>query len=290
MMPLIEFSLGDNEVPSLPWELEPGQSQLVRVVYEPKDAGNDSAELVFISDDAARPELAIFMTSAELTSSLQVQPNPVIFPPQTNNEPSSARVTFVNNGLRDLFVNEISIEQPNFDYTTGNEQTSFQLAGGQSREFNITYRASTPEGSSAVLVVLTNADNVPGGQLTIPMVPNAEGVTAIGINPLVLDFSSVELGNEATQNIELSNPGGLPLTVNNIRLSTEDDGFPTDPQFTIAAGGGQVNLAPGATHTVSVRFTRAPNDQNRRVGQLIIESNAETSPDVVNVFANPRRP
>ncbi len=286
---LIEFRMVEGEVPSLPWDLEPGGFMLVKLEYTPQDAGNDNAELVFISNDPGNPEFSVFMTSGELSSALQVQPNPVIFPPQMDIEAVQSRITFVNSGLDTLFVNDLVLEQPGEDYSLGNEQTSFQLVGGQSRPVTVTYRPMTREGSSASLVVRTDADNVEGGQLVLPLLPTAGEVTAISISPVVLDFGDVALGAQNTQIIELSNPGGRALNISAIRMSGEGDPLPSDAQFTITSGGGAVTLAPNETHQVSVQFARAADDQNRRIGQVIVESDAETSPDVINLVSNPPR-
>ena len=71
-------------------------------------------------------------------------------------------------------------------------------------------------------------------------------------------------------------------------MSTGDDGgLASDPQFSVTDGGEAGTLAPGDNREVSVTFSRPAGDINRYIGVLVIESNAETSPDRVNMFANP---
>jgi hypothetical protein len=288
-VPLVEFRLSPTETPALPWLLDENQSQPVRIEYDPQDEGGDTAELVFISDDPNNPEFTVLMTSGDLTSELRIQPNPVIFPPRDGIGEVIAPVTFTNSGLKDLSITEMTIEQPGQDYSMRNEQTSFQLQGGQTRQVNITYQPATVDGSDATLVIRTNADNIDGGQVTVPLRSSGDDVVAINISPLIADFSSTAGGAETTLPVSITNPGGLPLNISRIALSTEaDTGFyPSDPQFRVAAGGAPTMVAPGGNHEVTVTFTRAAGDVNRYLGVLLVESDADTSPDVVNLVANP---
>ncbi len=288
-LPLVEFRLSATGTPPLPWQIEENQGQAVRVEYEPLDDGGDTAELVFVSDDPNNPEFAVLMTSGDLVSELRIQPNPVIFPARNGSEPAIARISFTNSGLKDLAINQITVEQPAQDYRLGNQQTSFQLRGGQTRTLDVTYQPETVDGSDATLVIATNADNVPGGQFTLPLRASADDVVAIDMSPLVLDFSNTAGGAQTTLDINVSNPGGLPLDISRIALTTagNTDFGPSDPEFTITSGGNPVTLQPGSNHIVSVTFSRAADDINQHQGVVLIESNANTSPDIVRLVAGP---
>ena len=146
---LQEFKLSETDTPPAPWLLEENRSQPIQIEYTPIDDGSDSAQLIFESNDPSQPEFSIFLTSGDLRSELQIQPNPVVFPPISGPGSSNAQVTFTNSGLKDLSVTEMVIEQDGQDYSLGNEQNSFQLQGGQSRSVSLSYLPALSEGSNA---------------------------------------------------------------------------------------------------------------------------------------------
>ena len=67
-----------------------------------------------------------------------------------------------------------------------------------------------------------------------------------------------------------------------------DEGLlPSDAEFSVTSGGGGLTLEAGASHTVSITFNRGAEDRNRRVGMLVIESDAANGRDVVYLTSNP---
>ena len=85
-------------------------------------------------------------------------------------------------------------------------------------------------------------------------------------------------------NIQL--PGGLPFWLTRIATSSDAVGIETDTTFTIASGGGTATIPPGGNHEISVRFQRPEDDVNHYVGAIVIESDAESSPDSVSLNAS----
>lgn len=265
MEPQTEFLIDPDQ--ELPWVLDEGQSVQVVVEYEPKDEGADNAEMLIRSDDPQSPSLAVLFTSNAVSSNLVVQPNPVVFGAPQGANPIVRQVSFSNTGLRTLFVNELSIEQDvqafRFD-----GQNSFQITPGQSRQLSITFQPQSAEGSDATLVVETDADNFAGagGRLLVPLLRSSAEVAALEISPLTVEMNQVAGGDSQDATITLSNPGGQPLTVQRIGMTTID---------------------PDGEHEVTVRFTRGVDDRNLHIGTLVIESDAPTSPDVVRFTSRP---
>ncbi|MCA9538119.1 MAG: choice-of-anchor D domain-containing protein [Myxococcales bacterium] len=288
MQPIPEFIIDPDE--ELPWTLGQDEVIQVQVAYQPQDDSADNAEVTFISDDPQVPEITVLLTSNEVFSNLVVSPNPVLFGTPTGPNPVLRQVSFTNTGLRTLFVNEMTLEGDTQHYSLDG-QTSFQLPAGSSRTVDITMRPRSAEGGDAQLVVRTDANNVAGGQLVVQLLRTGDAVAALDIEPLVVDMSDVAFGDSRTETIRLHNPGGLPLQVDRIAMTGADDAgyVESDPQFEVTGGGGMTTIAPDATHEVQVRFTRAADDRNLRVGSLIIVSGADTSPDVVNFTSRPPR-
>lgn len=291
--PVDEFIVRPNA--ELPWTIAANRAESLTINYEPRDEQADHAILRLFSNDPQTPVLEIVMTSEPVTSTLVVQPNPVQFPEVRGAGQVEQALSFTNAGLKSLDVLDLQIDQPGEDYSLGDQQRSFQLAGGASREVTVTYRPRSPEGSNGTLEVTTNgADNVPTNELSVPLVSSGTQVAALQIDRLAVDFSAAPLAGMQSEQILLTNSGTAALEISRIGMSTDADAargiLPSDPEFTITAGGGAATLAAGEQRPVTVTFTRAAEDRNRHIGAVVIESNASTSPDSVNLVANPPAP
>ncbi len=288
MEPLTEFVIDPDQ--ELPWVLEEMQAVQVVISYEPQDEGADNAELVLFSNDPQSPQLEVFLTSNPVTSTLVVQPNPVIFGAPMGPNPIVRQMSFTNTGLKTLFVNDLSIEQ-DVDAFSFDGQASFQIVPGQSRQLTVSFRPQSADGSDATLVVTTDADNLAGagGRLVVPLLRSNAEVAALEISPLTVEMDRVAAGASEDATITLSNPGGLPLEISRIGMTTGDDAplLASDPEFTVTGGGGSTTLDPGGEHTVTVRFARGADDNNLHIGTLIVESDSPTSPDVVRFTSRP---
>lgn len=89
-------------------------------------------------------------------------------------------------------------------------------------------------------------------------------------DPLTLDFGSLVLGAESTQEISLSNPGALDLNITALSLSDEGN-YSLD---TSACGGAKPTLAPGASCVLGVTY--APEAVGSHSGTLSVQSSDPT--------------
>jgi hypothetical protein len=301
--PVSEFRVLDEELPE-PFEIAPNNSIEVRVRYTPIDEGQDEAQLVVTSNSTLGATNSVFLTSGSLTSELVAQPNPVIFAEAAPNQPSTQQVALRNAGLKLLSVQGITITPADQGFKllddTGREidisdpanpRPIIDIPGGSVRNLSVVYEPTGGEDIDGTMVIRTTADNVQaaGGSYTVPLKLSGANVADLEIDKLTLDFSTVGAGESSTADIILTNPGGQPLDISRVALSTDtDEGvIASDTEFSITSGGGALSLAPGASHTVTVSFSRGAEDRNRRVGAIVIESNASTGRDVVYLTSNP---
>lgn len=286
--PIAEFRIEvDND---FPWIIPEGGSENLKIIYEPVDDSTDRATLSFRSNDEQTPVFTITLTSEPVFGVLNVAPNPVVFGVPAAGGQVEKVVTLTNSGLKKVDVLGMIIDQPASDYSLGGQQTSFQLAGGASREVNVIYKPQTAQGSNGTLVINSNADNADAnGEILVSLTPDGMSLPALlSIDPVSVDFSDVAAGMSKTVTLTLSNLGGAPLEASSIALSGAGGGEvpPTDPEFELTRGGGMTTIAPNGTHEVDVTFTRPAGDRNLHVGALVIESNAGSSPDVIYFTAN----
>lgn len=298
-----EFSVLEGELPD-PFQIPAGGSAEVRLRYAPLDDIADEAQLVITSNSAQGATKEVFLTSGTLTSELVVQPNPLIFGESAPSEPATQEFSVSNAGLKLLSIQGMTITPENQGFSlldnTGsvidisdanNPRPIIDLAGGAARTFTIQYEPTGGNDTDGVLTIRTNADNFAavGGLVSIPLTLSGANIADLEIDRLSIDFSSVGAGENNTEAIVLTNPGGQPLDITRISLSNDMDAdvVPSDSAFEIVSGGGPMTLAGGAMHTVEVRFSRAADDRNARVGALIIDSSASNGRDVVYFRSNP---
>ena len=120
----------------------------------------------------------------------------------------------------------------------------------------------------AALVITTNDPENP--ELVVDVTVNVTGAPGITIEPGSIDFGDVIDGNEATQEVEITNSGTDVLNVSDITV--EGDAFSVD--FDDA-----FSLEVGESETVLVTFT--PDGAGDYSGTLTVESDAPSSPDEV---------
>ena len=301
--PVSEFRVLDEELPE-PFEIGANNSLEVRVRYSPIDDGQDEAQLIITSNSSLSATASVFLTSGDLKSEIVVQPNPVIFDDAAPTQPSTKRIALRNAGLKLMSVQGITITPANQGFKLldengreidisdpSNPRPIIDIPGGSARNLSVVYEPTGGADIDGTMVIRTTADNVQtdGGQYVVPLRLSAAEIADLEIDKLQLDFSNVAAGQSLSQEVILTNPGGQPLEITRISMSTDmDDGlFASDADFSVANGGGALTLAPGESHTVSIAFTRAVEDRNRRLGALVIESNADTGRDVVYMTSNP---
>lgn len=285
--PLTEWVVeADRELPVV---LQDNETLAVTVRYTPLDDDEDTATLTFMSDDPENSMVRVFVTSEPVSSNLVIEPNPVVFgSPAGPGMPTRRPLTLTNTGLATLFVNRLRIEQEVDAYSLEGLD-SFQIVAGQSRMITISFQPQSAEGSDALLVVETDADNVPSGRVEVPLVRSAAEIASLDLEPSSVRFDEVGLGEMSTATITLSNPGGQPLEISRIAMSTDDDApiMASDAEFTITRGGMPVTLMPEASHEVVVQFARGADDRNLHLGWLVIESPALADPATVAMTSAP---
>jgi hypothetical protein len=289
--PVPEFTVTEQR--ALPWEIPANGAETLEIRYEPFDGDRDTAELVFTSNDPQTPELRVLLTSAPTFGVLGVDPNPAVFGSPAAGEGLELPISFSNAGVRYVDVQSIELVQPGTDYSiSGSQQTSFRLQGGAARELRVLYRPLDATGSDGELrITYDDGDDRTDPVLSVPLVRSGAALPAIiNLDPAVVDQSDLALGASETTDVTITNAGGQDLTITRIALSDDTDAGlpPSDPEYTIEAGGMGVTLGAGESHTVKVKLTRG-DERIVLIAALVIESNAASSPDVVFFTSNPPR-
>lgn len=99
----------------------------------------------------------------------------------------------------------------------------------------------------------------------------------IDINPSSANYGSVELWDNSTKSITVTNTGGSTLSVTSTTLTGTDA-----DEFSITGGGGSFSLSSGESHTIYVQFS--PSSEGSKSASLSISSNdADENPSYISL-------
>jgi hypothetical protein len=245
----------------------------IQVTYTPgDDQGPDKATMFIDSTTEAGEPLGtmeVLLTTESTPRTLTINPNPIVFEPQPNQE-DSVLVSFVNNGLSNLNVLGVTFEPEQGPFSARGEQTSFAIPGGGIYELNVMSDA----GASGVgtMVVRTDAENAEGGELRVPIrVGGGDALPLLEASVSSLSFDGVAPEESAEASLTLTSNGTTPVTISAVR-------FEGDEVFELVSGGEAGALNAGESREVVVRFTRpsaAPGAPlNTYAGTLKVESDS----------------
>ncbi len=136
-------------------------------------------------------------------------------------------------------------------------------------QFDITLPANIASGSLP-LVIQFPGDSSPLVNLAVK--GNIQGTPLLTLSPASLAYGNVTVGQASDLTVNVINTGSATLTVNSINASAG---------FSVVSPATPVNVAPGATQTIDVRF--APSGAGPISGTLSIASNAAGSPVSVSL-------
>jgi secreted trypsin-like serine protease len=182
-------------------------------------------------------------------------------------------VTLTNSGGGPLNFSSITVTAP-FTLTNNCPAT---LQPGQSCDIVIGIDSSTVGSFAGTLTIVSD-----GGSGTIALTANVQKVPipVLKISPTTVGFGDRIVGSaSASQRITILNDGGADAAITGVTPS---------PDFVVTANSCGTNLAPSATCFVDVAMRAI--GFGRRVGQLVIGSNATGAPHTVSLSGTGCRP
>jgi len=263
-----------------PFTLAATESCTVNFTFAPTVTGPASQSLAVFSDAPSNPD-SIELQGNGVQGSLVVTPVVVDFGNQLIGTTSSPRnVTLSNNGTAAIDVSSVTAAAAPFAVSGGScGAAPFSIAVSGNCTLTYTFMPSVPVSQNQVITINSNASTTPDG-LTL----QGAGVEAqLTISPSPLDFGEQVVGvASSAQSVTLSNPGSGPLTVSSVSLSAP---------FAITGGscGAAPYDIPAAGHC-SLTVTLTPANTGPVSDNLVVNSNAATSPDSIVVQGNGVQP
>jgi hypothetical protein len=271
---LAEFSVG--ALP-LPISLSPLQNVQVSVAFTPSTATSFSATLTIISTASNSPT-TLSMTGQGVGPQFTLSASSLNFGSQTVNTTSAPlSVTVTNVGVVDLSISAVSVTPSPGAFTLASGPTiPATVTPGNSVTFSVTFRPDAVQTFNGFLNITTNASATATAiSLSGDGIAGTPSTVILGLSPILIDFGQ-QLVNQTSsaRTVTITSNGTSALTVTDIQTSAPYSvgSFSTPLPAT---------LNPGQSMTFSVAFR--PTSIATFDAQVLIASNAPTTPDTVNL-------
>ncbi len=252
-----------------------GASCTITVTFTPAAAGTRTAS-ISIQESADTTPLLITLAGTGIQPLVNASVSSLVFAAQTVGITSAPQtVTLTNPGSSQLNISSISLEGETTDFALTN-LCGTTLQPNQACTISVEFKPTAAGTRSATLQILTNAGNVAGGTILIPL--SGTGVAAapgISVSPTSWNFGSVLTISSSTKAFTLTSTGNSALTIALMTIAGTNAGSFTQ---TNSCGG---SLQPGQQCTINVVFK--PTSVGLQSAQLDIFHNAGGSPLVITL-------
>jgi Bacterial lectin/Abnormal spindle-like microcephaly-assoc'd, ASPM-SPD-2-Hydin/PQQ-like domain len=227
---------------ALPQTLKTGDKLAIPVSFTPGAPGGVTGSLVLATDAPNFPEVSVGLSGDGTRPGFYASPAALDFGTVPTGTSLSLNVDITNGGTAGETVSSVSPPSGPFTVTG---LPSGSVSPGGSVTATVTYKPAAAGSDSSSFTI--NAGD--GTSLTVGLSATAvTGQGTLSAAATSVDFGSVALGQSATQTIDISNTGNLPLTI----TSTAAPGVPFTSRAAVAAG---LPLGPGYDVQVPVAFT-----------------------------------
>ena len=248
----------------LPLTVSPGGLSTITVTFTPTALGARSATLT-ITSNAGSPSTVTLSGTGQGTPVASFSSTSITFGNQNVNLTSAPQVLTVNNtGNDNLVISSISLIGTNAtEYAFTSATLPITVAPAQSTQIPVTF---TPAGNGQRTASLRIVDNAANSPQTIALSGN--GTTPIlTLSSTSLTFSSVSVGSNGSQTVNMTNSGTGPLTITSL-VATGSNAA----DFSASAGTLPLTIAPQTSSPLTVTFT--PAATGSRTATLTVSSNS----------------
>jgi hypothetical protein len=200
-------------------------------------------------------------------------PSSITFSNVIVGQKSSQTVQISNNGKANLNVTGVSLTGAGF--SLGSISVPFQLAPGASKNFTVTFSASSATSSKASLTI--TSDDPASPLMTVAVQGTGEVSSASWqVTPTSLSFANIAL--QSTQSLPgaIKNTGNVPVTLSSVSVS--------NPEWSTTGLSTGTTLSPG--QQVNFQVTFRPTILGNATGTLKIATSSISSVLTMNLAGN----
>jgi sugar lactone lactonase YvrE len=260
-----------------PGELPARSGCTIKVSFKPSAAGARSGSLI-VSDDAtaagSQQSIPLAGVGASSTPALTLNPESLLFPSEQAKVISAAQTLTLRNGSAAVISLGVPVFPAGFG---GSTKCAKSLAAGASCVLRVQFAPTAAGSFTGSLVIPVR------GRAALTAVLAGTGVVrgprALAMNPPVVNFGALVIGDNPSQNIGVRNSTGLPVGIRSIVLKGPS-------AFTVTGNNCPAILAGGASCTVQITFI--PTATATYSGRLTVtESSGAATPIALSGSASP---
>ena len=261
-----EFAMAAGAFPS---SIPPGGSLTISVIYTPVDLTTDTGEITITSDDPDEPTVVVPLTGDPTpVPDIEVIPTTLQFGTVQVGQSVALTASIGNVGIADLELGTLGINGTS-EYTITSDPSGAVLAPGATTTVEVTYAPVDAGADNALLEIPSNdPDENP---VNVSLNGAEDPVPDIDVDPLTVDFGTVDIGQGLQETVTVSNVGGASLDVSNVSLSGSAD-------FSWSSANLPGTVPAGGSRTIIVSYT--PSDEVADTGTLTIDSDDPDEPSV----------
>jgi len=258
--------------------LVPGDSVELEVTFEPDDVWTYYGEIGIASNDPDEPVVMVEVIGGGIAPDIDVTPTLLQFGQVAIGSSSAMTATISNVGDVDLELDTLSISGTT-EYSLTVDPSGTVLAPAASTSVEVTYAPVDVGADGATLSIPSNDPDEPVVYVTLNGAD--EPLPDIDVDPLLVNFGTVDVGQTDTDTITVSNLGTATLTVSAVTFSGSSE-------FTWNSISLPGTIGPGASRTITVAYS--PLDEVADSGTITIDSDDPDEPSVVVSLAGQASP
>ncbi|WP_299002714.1 choice-of-anchor D domain-containing protein [uncultured Tenacibaculum sp.] len=239
----------DFSTSAVPKVIRKGEAYSFEITFAPLTEGNKEAILEIITNIGEKEVTVTGVAEPKPLPTVDLNVTTLSFGDVEINQTDDATFTITNSGDADLEITAFEVKGTNAsEFATA--ATAETLAVGGTKTVSVTFAPTTEGNKTASLEITTNVGvkiiTLDGKGTAV-----AEPVMTFSESPIA--FGNVEVGQELSKTITVSNTGNADLDITNVNIV----GGSAASSFTVIGGTTALirTLAPGDTHTFEVKFT-----------------------------------
>ena len=264
-----------------PLTLQPGGTEVYRIIYSPTTAEAVSGKLQVESDDPGRPKLTVTVqTGSANAAQIDVEPTALLFPAAAPGSPQTKEITITNNGngaaltLNNFLINgadaravyEVLVER-NGEFVPWTNGSLDTIRRQNSKVYKVVYTPTDASSITGNLRISSNASNVPNGEVNITLSGNEAAPDAL-IAPSTIVFD-VTPGDSSSRSFAVRNEGLADLEINGLSFV----GTLSEDEFSVSPDPAGTTVEPGGLASFELTYDRLPDDVGIDQGSLVLETN-----------------
>jgi len=263
--------------PATPLKLSAGQSISLQVHFAPQSTGEVTGTVAITSNAWDRSLIvALSGRGVGVLGRLSATPPSASFGNVAMGEHNSQTIRLNNTGNDSVTISRANVSGSGFKIAGLIVPTV--IPSGRSATFNAVFAPTSSGSRTGSVSLISDAPNSP---LTISL--SGTGVATarlLGANPLSLNFGTVNVDSTSSLSVTLTNHGNADVTIS--KVSVSGAGF--------SHGGAAAGTILGPDQSTTLRVAFAPASAGSVHGDVVVTSNATTSPMTISLSGDAVKP